>query len=83
MPATEGFVDTAVPVYRDADIHITRVKFFGGLRQCGLNSTEDDVALDVLLARDRIHQHQHFAIHATTLLCSVRHIHAADIRKTI
>jgi hypothetical protein len=68
VPTAEGLVVAAVAVDGDANVHIARVELLGGLRQGGLDRAKDHVAFDVLLARDRIHQHQHFAIHATTLL---------------
>ena len=63
VPAAEGLVVAAVAVDRDADVHVAAVQLLGGLRQRGLDRAEDHVAFDVLLARDRIHQHQQFAIH--------------------
>ncbi len=48
------------PIYlRD----LATVQLLGRLGQRRLDGTEHDIALDALFARDRIHQHQHFAVH--------------------
>ena len=68
QPAAEGFVISTVPVDRHANVNLALVQLFGGLRQSQFHGAQHHVALDVLLARNGINQHQQFAIHATTLL---------------
>ena len=68
QPAAEGFVISAVPVDGHANVDLALVQLFGGLRQSQFHRAQHHVALDVLLARNGINQHQQFAIHATTLL---------------
>mmetsp|Transcript_43697 Transcript_43697/g.77008 ORF Transcript_43697/g.77008 Transcript_43697/m.77008 type:complete len:607 (+) Transcript_43697:292-2112(+) len=63
MPAAEGLVLAGIAVHADADVGLTAVDLLGGRGQRGFHRTEHDIALHALLARDRIHQHQHFAVH--------------------
>jgi hypothetical protein len=63
QPAAEGLVVAGVAVDRHADVDLAALQLLGGLRQCRLDGTEHDVTLDRLLARDGVHQHEHFAIH--------------------
>ena len=51
----------------DADVDLAAVQLLRGRRQRRLDGPEDDIALDALLARDRVHQHQHFAVHRSCL----------------
>ena len=62
-PATKGFVLAVFAVNGHADIHLAALEFFGGLRQRSFHRTKDHVEFDSLLAGDRLHEHQHFAIH--------------------
>ena len=63
QPAAEGLVVAGVAVDRDADVDLAAVQLLGGRGERGLDRAEHDVAFDGLLARDGVHQHQHFAIH--------------------
>ena len=44
-------------------VDIAAVQLLGGLGQRRFNRAEHHVAVHALLARDGVHQHQHFAIH--------------------
>ena len=51
VPATEGFVLTAVAVDRDADVDFAAVQLFGGRGQRRFDRVEDHVEFDALCAR--------------------------------
>ena len=63
VPAAEGLVVAGLAVDRDADVDFAAVQLLGRRGQRRLDRAEHDVALHALLARDRIDQHQHFAVH--------------------
>ena len=63
VPAAEGLVVAGVAVDGDADVDLAAVQLLGRRGERRLDRVEDDVAFDALLARDGVHQHQHFAIH--------------------
>jgi hypothetical protein len=68
QPAAESLVVAAVAVDGHADVHLALVQLLGSLGQGRLHGAQDHIALNVLLARNGLNQHQQFAIHATTLL---------------
>jgi hypothetical protein len=71
VPAAEGFVVAGVAVDGHAQVDLALVQLLGGLGQRRLDGAEHHVALDVLFARDRLDQHQQFAIHdCQKLQCS-------------
>jgi hypothetical protein len=65
MPATEGLVLAGVAVDGHADVDLAAVQLLGGRGQRQFNRAEHHLAVHALLARDRIHQHQHFAVHSS------------------
>jgi hypothetical protein len=65
MPAAESLVGTRFAVNRDADIDFAFIEFLGGRCQCQFDGTKHDFTIHVFLTRDRIHQHQQFAVHSS------------------
>ena len=65
MPATEGLVLAGLAVDGHAHVHLAAVQLLARRGERGLDGAEHDLALDVLLARDRVHQHQQFAVHSS------------------
>jgi hypothetical protein len=63
QPAAEGFIVAGVAVDRHADVDLAAMQLLGGLRQRGLDRAEHHIPVHALLARDGVHQHQHFAVH--------------------
>jgi len=71
VPTAEGLVVAGVAVDRHADVDLAAVQLLRGLGQRGFDGAEHDVAFDALLARDGVHQHQHFPVHGLhRLSCS-------------
>ena len=63
LPTPPGFVVARFAVDLDAHVCIFLEALFGSTRQRRLDSAEHDLFLHVLLARQRVNQQQHFAIH--------------------
>ena len=62
LPAAERLVGAGVAVDRHAHVDVLGVLFLGRRGERHLERAEDDVARDVLLARQHVHQHHQFTI---------------------
>src|SRR6185295_2338209 len=67
LPAAKGFVGAGVLVDRDPHVDVLGVLFLGGRGERHLERPENDIARDVLLARENVHQH-----HQLTVSCRYR-----------
>ena len=66
-PAAERLVVAGLAVDRHARVDLVREALLGRRRERRLERREDDVLRHVLLARERVHQQQQFAVHLAFL----------------
>ena len=63
VPAAEGLVLAGLAVDRHADVDLAALQLLRRRCERRLDRLEDDLEVDALLARDRVHQHQQFTVH--------------------
>jgi hypothetical protein len=68
VPAAECVVVAGLAVDRHADIDLAAMQLLRRLRKRSLNGAEHRFTRHAFLARDGVHQHEHFAVHLVLTL---------------